>query len=125
MLALVIDDSTAMRSILARMLRELGFEVLQAGNGQEAITCLQTAGRADLALVDWNMPEMDGLEFVRQVRAQGRPAAIRLVMVTSEVEAGRIALALAEGADEYIMKPFNRQVLEEKLRLLGLLASGA
>jgi two-component system chemotaxis response regulator CheY len=124
MRALVIDDSTAMRSILARMLRELGFEVLQAGNGREAIDRLETSGGVDLALVDWNMPEMDGLEFVRRVRATG-PGEIRLVMVTSEVEAGRMALALAEGADEYVMKPFNRQVLEEKLGLLGLLASGA
>jgi two-component system, chemotaxis family, chemotaxis protein CheY len=124
MRALVIDDSTAMRSILARMLRELGFEVLEAGNGREAIDRLETSGGVDLALVDWNMPEMDGLEFVRRVRATG-PGEIRLVMVTSEVEAGRMALALAEGADEYVMKPFNRQVLEEKLGLLGLLASGA
>jgi two-component system, chemotaxis family, chemotaxis protein CheY len=124
MRALVIDDSTAMRSILGRMLRELGFEVLEAGNGREAIDRLETSGGVDLALVDWNMPEMDGLEFVRRVRATG-PGEIRLVMVTSEVEAGRMALALAEGADEYVMKPFNRQVLEEKLGLLGLLASGA
>jgi two-component system chemotaxis response regulator CheY len=125
MRALVIDDSRAMRSILARMLRELGFEVLEAGDGREAIARLQTRGGADLALVDWNMPEMDGLEFVRRVRADGPPGGIRLVMVTSEVEAGRMALALAEGADEYIMKPFNREALEQKLGLLGLLSSGA
>ena len=125
MRALVIDDSTAMRSILGRMLRELGFEVLEAGNGREAIARLQAPGQVDLALVDWNMPEMDGLEFVRRVRAEGAPEGIRLVMVTSEAEAGRMALALAEGADEYVMKPFNRQVLEDKLGLLGLLASEA
>jgi two-component system chemotaxis response regulator CheY len=73
MRALVIDDSRAMRSILGRMLRELGFEVLEAGNGREAIACLEAPGGVDLALVDWNMPEMDGLEFVRQVRAEGAP----------------------------------------------------
>jgi two-component system chemotaxis response regulator CheY len=119
--ALVIDDSKAIRIILRRLLGELGFEVVEAANGREALQRLNgPMGPFDLALVDWNMPEMNGLEFVREVRGQGGHQDLTMVMVTTETESGQVVRALAAGANEYIMKPFSRDVLVDKLSMLGL-----
>ena len=120
MRALVIDDSRATRSILGRMLRQVGFEVVEAGNGREGLERLQGMERPDVALVDWNMPEMGGLDFVRAVRAESALAGLRLVMVTTETELSQISAALEMGADEYIMKPFTAEMIVEKLDLLGV-----
>ncbi|HWY86336.1 MAG TPA: response regulator [Gemmataceae bacterium] len=124
MRALVIDDSRAVRSILRGILRDAGFEVAEACNGREALACLDQGGVPELALVDWNMPEMDGISFVRAVRAQARFSALRLMMVTTENERVHVSGALDSGADEYVMKPFTREVILEKLELLGLLQQG-
>jgi two-component system chemotaxis response regulator CheY len=102
------------------MLRELGYEVLQAGNGREGLECLGKFGAADLALVDWNMPEMNGLDFLRAVRKQPTYDAMRLMMVTTETEMEHVTEALASGASEYVMKPFTKEVILEKLQILGL-----
>ena len=118
MKALVVDDSRAMRALIGQVLKKLGFEVIDAGNGREALSRL--AEKPDLALVDWHMPEMDGLAFVRAVRADPANAALRIMMVTTETEMGQMATALEAGANEYIMKPFTRDVIEQKLALLGL-----
>jgi two-component system, chemotaxis family, chemotaxis protein CheY len=118
--ALVVDDSKAMRMILSRMLRGLGFDVLQAENGREGLEVLGRAGTVEVALVDWNMPEMDGVEFVRRVRAERGPDGPRLMMVTSESDLTKVTAALEAGADEYAMKPFDVEVIREKLELLGL-----
>jgi two-component system chemotaxis response regulator CheY len=126
MLAMVIDDSRAMRMILRRITGQLGFEVCEAGNGREALEYL--ASHDDLpsfALVDWNMPEMNGLEFVTAVRADERLRSMTLMMVTTESEHSQIVRALAAGAHEYVIKPFTPDAIEEKLALLGLVASGA
>src|SRR3954466_10214314 len=96
--ALVVDDSKAVRSLLGRMLRQVGFEVAEAANGREGLERLRRPGRTDVALVDWNMPEMDGLEFVRTVRADPSLAGLRLMMVTTENELERVAVALEAGA---------------------------
>lgn len=120
MAALVIDDSKAMRSILKRILTDVGFEVFEADDGQEALECLQRLDHIRLALVDWNMPGMDGYEFVRTVRAATVYAHVRLMMVTAESEIDQVAKALAAGADEYVMKPFTRDALLAKLELLGI-----
>lgn len=109
-----------MRMILTRIMTELGFEIYEAENGQEALECLQQVGSVDLALVDWNMPVMNGLEFIRAVRANPRYADIRILMVTSETDFGNVSEALAAGADEYAMKPFDRSVIIDKLQLVGL-----
>jgi two-component system chemotaxis response regulator CheY len=114
--ALVVDDSRAMRMILGQALRKLGFEVADAGNGREALERLRQAGAPALALVDWNMPEMNGLDFVR---AEPAYAGMRLVMVTTETELAQVQEALAAGADEYVMKPFTPEVLRQKLELVG------
>ncbi|HEY6794967.1 MAG TPA: response regulator [Kineosporiaceae bacterium] len=122
MLALVVDDSRAMRSILTRLLSGLGFDVAQAGDGAEALSVLDAGTRPDVILVDWNMPVMDGLTFIKNVRARNDLRDISLMMVTTESEQGQIVRALAAGAHEYVIKPFTDEVIAEKLALLGLVA---
>ena len=120
MKALVIDDSKAMRSILSRMLQELGFEVFEACNGREGLERLQAIGKVDLALVDWNMPEMNGLDFIRTVRAEQSYDGVLLMMVTTETEMENVVRALAAGANEYVMKPFTQEIILEKLQIFGM-----
>lgn len=120
MQAMVIDDSRATRAILARTLAELGYEVVQAGHGREALEILERTPDIDLALVDWNMPVMNGLELVRAVRADDRFAAVTLMMVTTEGDSDHMIAALEAGADEYVMKPFTSAVIREKLELLAV-----
>jgi two-component system chemotaxis response regulator CheY len=120
-LALVIDDSRAVRQILIRILRRLGFDTVQADNGRTGLETLRALeALPDVVLVDWNMPEVDGLEFVAAVRAEARWRDIALMMVSAEGESGRIVQALAAGAHEYVIKPFTPDAIVEKLRLLGL-----
>lgn len=116
-----MDDSRAMRMILSRTLVESGFEVLQAANGREALDRMECEGDSfQLVLVDWNMPELTGLDFVREVRSQPRFHAVRLLMVTTETEIEQMTRALEAGADEYLMKPFTAEAVRDKLRLLGV-----
>jgi two-component system chemotaxis response regulator CheY len=120
--ALVLDDSRAMRSVLAKMLAHFGFETVQAAQGLEGLAVMEReGGTIGLVLSDWNMPEMNGLEFVQALRAQERFAAVPVIMVTTETELDQMLLALSAGANEYIMKPFTADVVEEKLRVLGLM----
>jgi len=109
-----------MRSILARLMTNLGFEVAQAGDGQDALDQLEAGLRPDIALVDWNMPVMDGLTFIKSVRARDEFRDMSLMMVTTESEHTNIVRALAAGAHEYVIKPFSDEVITEKLALLGL-----
>ena len=120
MKAMVIDDSRATRMILSRMLQELGIEVSQAGNGREALDQLGDGVPPGLFLVDWNMPEMSGIEFVQAVRRPPFSSEARIVMVTTETEAPQMVEALEAGADEYVMKPFTKELIFSKLQLLGL-----
>ena len=121
--ALVVDDSRAMRSILTRLMAGLGFEVSQAGDGAEALAVLDSGVRPDVCLVDWNMPVMDGLTFIKTVRRRDDLRGIPLMMVTTESEQGQIVRALAAGAHEYVIKPFSDEVIAEKLALLGLVTT--
>jgi two-component system, chemotaxis family, chemotaxis protein CheY len=118
--ALIVDDSKAMRTILGKILKGLGFEITEATNGAEGVKAIGVGSPPDLVLVDWNMPEMNGLEFVRAVRSMRSLDAVRLVMVTTETESDRIMQALESGANEYIMKPFTAEVLQQKLVQIGL-----
>ena len=119
--AMVIDDSRAMRAILARMLRALGFDVVEAANGQEALDRLKHLRELPVvALVDWNMPVMNGLDFVMSVRSREEWRNIALMMVTTESEYSQIVRALAAGAHEYVIKPFTEDAIAEKLALLGI-----
>jgi two-component system chemotaxis response regulator CheY len=105
--------------ILKEYLKKLGFEVSEAANGREALAVLNGMATADLVLVDWNMPEMDGVSFVRAVRAEPRYATLPLLMVTTNTELSQVSTALEAGANEYIMKPFTRDMIRQKLELLG------
>jgi two-component system chemotaxis response regulator CheY len=120
MRALIIDDSRAIRLILTRLMAEIGIESAQAENGRAALALLRSGEAFDFALVDWNMPEMNGFEFVQAVRAEQQWAEMKLMMVTTETEMSQVVKALTAGANEYVMKPFTREVITEKLALLGL-----
>ena len=121
MRALVIDDSRAMRRIVSAALEGFGYETRQAGHGQEALDVLHEGYLPDLCTIDWNMPVMDGLQFVAAVRSNPAWRALTLMMVTSESEQSQIVRALAAGAHEYLIKPFTADALRDKLALLGLL----
>lgn len=120
--ALVIDDSRAIRMILGRTLNRFGYEVCSAANGREALDMIGEQ-ELDLSviLVDWNMPEMNGLEFVKSIRSNPRYSEVPLMMVTTETEIEQMYRALEAGANEYVMKPFTDDVIADKLRLLGVL----
>lgn len=122
---MVIDDSRAMRLILRRILSQLDFEVTEAGDGAQALEALNGDYLPDVALVDWNMPVMDGLTFITEVRKRPELRGITLMMVTTESEHNQIVRALAAGAHEYLMKPFTPDAIEDKLVLLGLARTGA
>jgi two-component system chemotaxis response regulator CheY len=120
--AIVIDDSSAMRMILKRIVGKLGFDVILAENGRDALDKMEAAGHSfDVALIDWNMPVMNGLEFIQTVRDDPRYSAVTLMMVTTESEHGQMVRALAAGAHEYLIKPFTPDAVAEKLELLGLI----
>jgi two-component system chemotaxis response regulator CheY len=123
MLALVVDDSRAMRMILRRIMSEVGYDVVDAGDGQEALDILEGGARPDVALIDWNMPNVDGLELVTRIRKNPECRSITLMMVTTESEYDQIVRALAAGAHEYVIKPFTPDAIVEKLQLLGLVAA--
>ena len=120
MRALVIEDSRAMRSILGEILGDVGFDSVMAADAEEALAGLDEDHDFDFALVDWNLPGMSGLELVREIRNRQKMHDIRLMMVTTETELTRVQEALDAGADEYIMKPFDKEMLLEKLVLLGI-----
>jgi len=119
--ALVVDDSQTIRLILRKYLGKIGFDVVEAADGVEGIARLREMSQTDLVLVDWNMPNMSGVDFVRAVRAIRQYDSLPLVMVTTNTELDQIASALEAGANEYIMKPFTQDVIRGKLELLGLL----
>jgi two-component system, chemotaxis family, chemotaxis protein CheY len=123
--AMVVDDSRTIRRILGAILAELGFEVCQAENGRDALGTLarerDSGTPVSLTLVDWNMPEMNGLEFVKQLRTDDRNASVVAVMVTTETQIDQMVAALEAGANEYVMKPFTKDIIQDKLRLLGVL----
>ena len=119
MRALIVDDSRFVRGYLRGLLEEKGIECEEAANGQAGMERLNAGPPFDLALVDWNMPVMNGLEMLEQLRAQGL-ASVKVMMVTTEAENDFIVRALDAGADEYLMKPFDEEALSEKLAMLGL-----
>lgn len=122
--ALIIDDSRTMRSILRRIVTPLGFRVHEAGDGKEALTIMNKLAAEgivpELCMVDWNMPVMDGYQFICAVRANREWRGVSLMMVTTESEQSQIVRALAAGAHEYVIKPFTAQAIADKLTLLGL-----
>jgi len=118
MRALVIDDSRVMRRIVAGILEDLGYETVQAGHGREGLDVLDGGWIPDLVCVDWNMPVMDGLSFVKAARAEGF-AELPIIMITTEGSMEYVTRAIEAGANEYLMKPFTKESLRDKLALLG------
>jgi two-component system, chemotaxis family, chemotaxis protein CheY len=123
MRALIVDDSSFARGRLRSLLQERGIECVEAGDGQAALDILHREPRFDLAFVDWNMPVMNGLEMLQQLRAEPYDE-VKAIMVTTEGDKRSILRALNAGADEYLMKPFDKQALSDKLSLLGLEETG-
>src|SRR5438045_4211698 len=101
MRAMVIDDSRAMRMILGKILRECGFQTSDAVHGRDGLEKLEAGGPPDLILVDWNMPEMNGIEFLRALRADNRYDGVRVMMVTTETAVTQVQAALEAGANEF------------------------
>jgi two-component system, chemotaxis family, chemotaxis protein CheY len=120
MRALIVDDSRSMRMIIGRIIREIGFEIFEASDGQDGLVRLEEKGAPDLILVDWNMPGMNGYEFVSAVRALPAYNSAKIMMVTTESEVGQITKALDAGANEYVMKPFTADIIRDKLAILGI-----
>jgi two-component system chemotaxis response regulator CheY len=119
MRALIVDDSRFVRGFLRGLLQEKGIECEEAADGQAGLDRLHGDHIFDLALLDWNMPVMNGLEMLKELRAEGFNG-IKVMMVTTEAENDFILRALEAGADEYLMKPFDDDALKEKLAMLGL-----
>ena len=119
MRALIVDDSRFVRGYLRGLLEEKGIECEEAGDGQAGMEMLDSSGSFDLALLDWNMPVMNGLDMLKQLRAEGY-SDLKVMMVTTEAENDFILRALDAGADEYLMKPFDDEALTENLAMLGL-----
>src|SRR5262249_41590554 len=118
--ALVVDDSSTVRTIISKMLRDRGIESVQAANGEIAYTVLEQNPDVTVAFIDWNMPVMSGIQLVQLIRSNPQYSAFKLVMVTTETEMPRVVTALDAGVDEYIMKPFTEGIFQEKLDMLGI-----
>jgi len=107
--------------ILAKTLKELGFEVCEAANGREALEVIEAEqGALTLVLADWNMPEINGLDLLKRLRQNPELSSLVVVMVTTETELDQMVAALEAGANEYVMKPFTREILVEKLEMVGI-----
>jgi two-component system chemotaxis response regulator CheY len=120
--ALIVDDSKTIRMVLSRIMRELGYEVSEAENGIDAVKMIQSEKVAvNLVLADWNMPEMNGLDLVKHLRQNPELASLKVIMVTTETEVDHIVSALDAGANEYVMKPFTKDILIGKLEMVGIL----
>ena len=120
MRALVVDDDPTILRMISAILKSLGYEVSLAGNGLEGLEQLAKLGAPDVVLVDWNMPEMNGLEFVKAVRSNSVYTDLPLIMVTTELEMTQLALTFDAGVNEYIMKPFDPIMIQEKLQMVGV-----
>ncbi|MBD3763139.1 MAG: response regulator [Rhizorhabdus sp.] len=115
---LIVDDSRVIRKVSSKIAISLGYVAIEAENGEEALARCKKA-MPDLVLTDWNMPEMDGIEFVRRLRAIPTPKEPVVVFCTSNGEAKDIHDGIAAGADDYIVKPFDEAALKAKLEKLG------
>src|SRR5689334_13148986 len=116
---LIVDDSKVIRKVARHILETLEFDVEEAGDGQEALSRCE-AKMPDVVLLDWNMPVMSGMEFLKMLRQRGHSDQPKVVFCTTENDMAHIRAALEAGADEYVMKPFDRETLHIKLQLVGV-----
>lgn len=117
---LVVDDSSVIRKVARRILEDLSFEIDEAEDGKVALDLCETK-MPDAILLDWNMPVMDGLEFLSELRNMPDGEKPRVVFCTTENDVGHIARAIRAGANEYIMKPFDREIVQNKFQEVGLI----
>lgn len=121
MRVLIVDDSGSIRKVMARMLEQMGHETVEAAHGKEALSQLEAHPDIGLLMLDWNMPEMNGIELLEALKLRKGPVPKpTIVMVTTENQMDKIVKAMVKGANEYIMKPFTKEILEEKLAILGI-----
>ena len=117
---LVVDDSSVVRKIARRILEELDFQITEAEDGEQALDACRSQ-MPDAVLLDWNMPKMDGYEFLRVLRRLPDGDRPKVVFCTTENDVAHIARALHAGANEYIMKPFDKDIVEAKFQEVGLI----
>ena len=123
MRALVVEDSSIIRKILCQYLQKMNMEVVEATDGDDALKRLREMTPPDLVLVDWNMPVMNGIDFIRAVREMRLYDPLPLIMVTTNSESDYLGTAMEAGANQYIEKPCTFEALREKLESLGLLTT--
>ena len=121
MRVLIVDDSVTMRHLLQSVVATLQAETVEATDGRQALKILADQWPFDVALVDWDMPVMNGIEFVKAVRADSRFSGLKIMMVTADNSMEGVGKAINSGADDYLMKPLTGQMVIDKLRVLGLL----
>jgi two-component system, chemotaxis family, chemotaxis protein CheY len=117
---LVADDSSVIRKVARRILEKLDFQIVEAEDGEQALEACRSA-MPDAVLLDWNMPRMDGYEFLRNLRRLPDGDRPKVVFCTTENDVAHIARALHAGANEYIMKPFDKEIVEAKFQEVGLI----
>jgi two-component system chemotaxis response regulator CheY len=116
---LVVDDSKVIRKVARHILETLDFSVDEAEDGQEALDRCE-ASMPDVVLLDWNMPVMSGMEFLKNLRSGAHGSQPKVVFCTTENDAAHIRAAIDADADEYVMKPFDRETLQSKLQIVGV-----
>lgn len=117
---LIVDDSQFLRRFIRLQTEPLAFEVEEASDGLEALALLEESA-FDVALVDWDMPRMNGIELVKAVRERPEFDSMKILMVTAQTGYGSVIDALTKGADDYLMKPVTREMIVEKLRIIGII----
>lgn len=117
---LIVDDSKIVRKVVRRIVEALGFAILEAENGKEAVEVTK-ANTVDVIILDWNMPVMDGMECMLKIRADATISQPKIIFCTTENEFTKIQQAIMNGADEYVMKPFDEAIIAGKMVQLGLI----
>ena len=117
---LVVDDSSVIRKVARRILEGLEFQIVEAEDGEQALDVCRS-GMPDAVLLDWNMPVMDGIAFLVALRKEQGGNAPKVIFCTTENDVEHITRAISAGANEYIMKPFDRDIIEAKLHEVGLI----
>lgn len=120
MLALVVDDARVARKMVAKMVEQLGFEVITAEHGEDALSKMDPSNPPDAIVTDWNMPVMDGVEFAKIVRHTAAYSSVPILMISSEADPRRVAKALLSGVDEYLFKPVDAAMIRERLEVMGV-----
>lgn len=120
MKAVVVDDARVARRLVSRIMADLGFEVIEAEHGQDALDKMDAASPPDAIVADWNMPVMDGVGLAKAVRSDENYRQIPFLMISSEADPRRVAQAILSGVDEYLFKPVDAAMIEERLAVMGV-----